>query len=84
MNDWQNMKTAPRDGTVVEIKNAYGLMPTYGRGKFDQHRGWIDASDPDKGWFDERSLFWRPDSGVDIESFNPTDEDWRRAVRMVR
>lgn len=28
--DWRPMKTAPRDGTPIEIKNTYGVAPWYG------------------------------------------------------
>lgn len=28
--DWQSMANAPRDGTVIEIENNYGVMPWYG------------------------------------------------------
>lgn len=27
---WQQMTTAPRDGTPVELKNSYGVVPWYG------------------------------------------------------
>jgi len=31
---WRSMWDAPRDGTPIEIKNNYGVMPTYSLDKF--------------------------------------------------
>lgn len=31
---WQNMDKAPRDGTIIEIRNAFGLLPTYSINKW--------------------------------------------------
>ena len=36
MAEWQPMDTAPRDGTVVEIRQSYGVAPWYAVAKVDQ------------------------------------------------
>jgi hypothetical protein len=80
---WSKMDTAPRDGTVIEIKNCYGLLPTYGLHRWDGS-SWRDASDPVRGLGSaEASFFWRPHTG-DVASYvdhNPSDADWQRIVR---
>jgi hypothetical protein len=30
LGGWRAMSTAPRDGTAIEIKDSYGLVPWYG------------------------------------------------------
>lgn len=43
---WRSMGRAPRDGTVIEIRNAYGLLPSYSInrwGDFGGYDAWVDA-----------------------------------------
>jgi hypothetical protein len=46
---WRPMSEAPRDGTVIEIRDAFGLLPTYSINRwadwadFGGHRAWVDA-----------------------------------------
>lgn len=43
---WRPMSSAPRDGTVIEVRNAFGLLPTYSIDKwadFGGQLGWVDA-----------------------------------------
>lgn len=86
--NWQPMSTAPRDGTVVEIKNSYGVAPTYSLGKWTDEglaHGRDGQMHPFKrdhaswfniksggGWISESSLSWRPYVG-DVDSYvDPT------------
>lgn len=85
-DDWQPIATAPRDGTLVELRCTYGVAPWYGL-----HR-WADeclASGPD-GWVsiktkpawvsadgkqsgsDEAYLSWRPFEGDPGTYVDPT------------
>lgn len=68
---WQPIATAPRDGTVIETKCDYGVMPWYGLHRFVDGM-WQDASNPHKGVSESRDLFWRPYNG-DVEKYiDPT------------
>lgn len=49
---WRLMSSAPRDGRVIEIKNSFGLKPTYGLFMWDD-------SGPKPGWWMQVSE--RPD-----------------------
>lgn len=86
-SDWQDMNSAPRDGTVVEIKNSYGLLPTYGLFQWDTNWGgkWSSATQPGSGLVSgvEHKFQWRPYAGdsANYVDYNPSDDDWRRAVR---
>ncbi len=84
---WCSMESAPRDGTWVEIKNCYGVAPSYSIARWTTH-GLAHSSDglvpyehsepqwssPDGGGFvNEGSLFWRPYEG-DVENYiDPTN-----------
>jgi hypothetical protein len=86
---WQPMETAPRDGTVIEVRNTYGVAPTYSLAKWGMGFGgerWQKATDPSSGWISESSLWWRPYAG-DVSAYvDPTggaQNDmayWRGAV----
>lgn len=82
--DWQTMETAPRDGTVVEIKNSYGLLPTFGLFRWERD-SWRSATNPRGGLMEgvEHKFSWRPHNGdlSTYRDYNPSIEDWRRAAR---
>lgn len=42
--DWRTMESAPRDATVVEIRNGYGLMPTYGLFRWTDEEWSMDSN----------------------------------------
>lgn len=56
---WKPVATAPRDGTVVEMLETYGIAPWYGRFKWVKG-DWISADDPNRGVHEDSCLFWRP------------------------
>ena len=85
--EWKNITTAPRDGTPIELKNDYGIMPTYSLCKWVSGRGWVDANDDCRGVIDGPHLTWRPFSG-DVQGYiDPTNgaqetvEYWQRGRR---
>lgn len=68
---WHEMDSAPRDGTVIELKNTYGLAPWYGLFKWTEH-GWEDAIQSGRTISDDDYINWRRYSG-EIESYqDPT------------
>lgn len=34
-DDWRRIESAPKDGTVIEIQNSFGIRPWYGLFKWD-------------------------------------------------
>jgi hypothetical protein len=70
-NAWQPIASAPRDGTIVEIENRYGVAPTYGIFRFVAG-GWQNANEPRRGAADEAYLRWRPYKGIAKEYVDPT------------
>jgi hypothetical protein len=64
--EWRMMDTAPRDGTVVEIKCCYGLHPWYGFYHYGKEtylgNVWIRHKDPSHFIIHgaESSCYWRP------------------------
>jgi hypothetical protein len=53
MNEWQPINTAPRDGTVIEIKCSHGIAPWYGLFKWTTER---------KAWGPNNSVYYYIDS----------------------
>jgi hypothetical protein len=47
--EWQPMSTAPRDGTVVELMNTYGVAPWYSIAKWTRHIDGVPTFYGDKG-----------------------------------
>ena len=89
MHEWQSMASAPRDGAIIEIKNSYGLLPTYGLFRWESSsafpgQGWRSAL-PDRGGLmdgSENQLRWRPYSGDPSAyvDYSPSMDEWRRAM----
>lgn len=83
---WNNITAAPRDGTVIEIQNNWGIAPTYGLYKWAQGRGWVDAADDCRGVGDGDHLSWRKHGGSVDGYRDPTggaqdtQEYWDRAI----
>jgi hypothetical protein len=82
---WRSMSTAPRDGSVIELRCTYGVAPWYGLFKWSNEvqtpdgrrvelgkKRWTDAIDVNKGVADESSLSWRPYSGAVENYVDPT------------
>lgn len=82
---WRPRETAPLDGTAVEIKNSYGVAPTYSLSKWDG-RYWQHVNNPNSGTCDGAHVSWRPYSGDPAAYVDPTGgaqdtvEYWDRAV----
>lgn len=68
---WKTMASAPRDGTVVELAETYGVAPWYGIYKF-KDKGWQKTSDPNSGVSEDNCLFWRPYKGDASKYKDPT------------
>ena len=67
---WKTVDSAPRDGTVVEMLQTYGVAPWYDL--FGWKDGaWISATKPNRGVL-ETCLFWRPFSGDVSKYVDPT------------
>lgn len=90
---WLSMDTAPRDGSVVEIKNSYGILPTYGLHRWAEdfpgsgRKGWQSATNPHMGLGDSEHVYqWRPYAGEpsDYVDYNPSEAEWVRAARNWR
>ncbi len=89
-NEWRNITEAPRDGSVIEIQNNYGIAPWYGIFKWVNERGWVDATDDNMGLGsdDGDHLSWRPFDGSPPSYVDPTNgaqdtnEYWLRACGM--
>lgn len=83
---WNNITEAPRDGTVIEVQNNWGIAPTYSICKWAEGRGWQDAADSSSGVTDGAHLSWRPYAGSVDAYLDPTggaqnsEEYWDRAV----
>lgn len=71
-SDWQDIVSAPRDGTPVELENCYGIRPTYSLCKWITGRGWVDASDDAHGVGDGPWLRWREYLGEPADYVDPT------------
>jgi len=72
-NDWLPIVSAPRDGTVIELKNDYGIAPWYGLHKWVVGRGWVDATDDSRGCGDGPWLSWRAYEGNPAGYIDPTN-----------
>jgi hypothetical protein len=83
---WNNIVEAPRDGTVIEIQNNWGIAPTYSICKWVDGRGWQDAADECRGVGDGAHLSWRPYEGQTSDYRDPTggaqnsQEYWDMAI----
>lgn len=83
---WNNITEAPRDGTVIEIQNNYGIAPTYSICKWVSGRGWQNAVNESSGVSDGPHLSWRPYVGAVDSYIDPTGgaqetrEYWDRAI----
>ncbi|KKM22606.1 hypothetical protein LCGC14_1623560 [marine sediment metagenome] len=87
-SEWRDITEAPRDGTVIEIQNNYGVAPTFRLSKWVSARGWVDATDENMGTSDGPHLSWRPFDGDPTVYVDPTggaqntNEYWLRACGM--
>ena len=85
---WSFMETAPRDGTLIEIKNSYGIAPKYCLARWtkeytNRQTGLIDTL-TDHSWiipgtnggpcYDfEFAFLWRPYDGDPDRYVDPTN-----------
>jgi len=90
-SDWMPMDTAPRDGTVIEVRCTYGVAPWYGLHKWVEDRygrRWCDAVDDRKSVDEGYYLTWRPYRGAIADYVDPTNGAqndsayWRRAIAV--
>ena len=88
--NWQQIQTAPRDGTPIEIRNSYGVAPTFSVCKWSD-RSWERLDGQDGGNpMDGPHLAWRPYHGDPRAYVDPTggaqltSEYWRRAAARSR
>lgn len=84
---WHEIDSAPRDGTVIEIKNSYGIAPYYGLYKWDG-LCWQSERDPSITIMTgNHDLSWRAYSGSVSDYRDPTGgaqetpEYWQDAAR---
>lgn len=82
-DDWRPIHTAPRNGTIIEIRCTYGVVPWYDLAKWTDERplygGGVIKTKP--AWilplkgdsvFSEESLTWRPYDGTLENYTDPT------------
>ena len=69
---WNNIQDAPRDGTVIEIQNNYGIAPTWNICRWERN-GWQNANDPNSGVGDGPWLSWKPYAGEVSDYRDPTN-----------
>jgi hypothetical protein len=91
---WLTMESAPRDGTIVEVRCTYGVAPWYGLYRWTNTNSpaaecgyeWTKATDSNMSVLDESCLMWRPYQGDVAAYVDPTGgaQDsgayWRAAV----
>ncbi len=88
---WKAIEDAPQDGTIVEIRNNYGVAPTYFLFSYVPgnvyHEGrWVSVKNPQMGLDGGPMVQWRPFAGDPQTYVDPThgmqkDRDyWRGAV----
>ena len=77
VDDWQHLSTAPRDGTVVEMRCTYGVAPWYGLFRWTNevigpdgtvlftrdYPEWVGYVDPSLSVTEDEHLRWRPYNG---------------------
>lgn len=94
MSEWQEMSTAPRDGTPIEVRCTYGIAPWYGLYIWgvepewpDSDPRWMQVGDPCAGICENMSFQWRPYQGDPLAYIDPTHgaqetmEYWQAASR---
>jgi hypothetical protein len=92
MNNWRSMESAPRDGTIIELRCTYGVAPWYGLHRwttegFTSDPRWNSVDKPNQSIAaDEEYLAWRPYAGSPENYVDPTGgaqndpRYWREAV----
>lgn len=72
---WKPVSTAPRDGTIIEMLETYGVAPWYGLFKWDKSFSksmtavtgkpyWQSIDKPSTAVSEDKCLFWRPYKGI--------------------
>lgn len=80
---WRSVKTAPRDGTVVEMIETFGVAPWYGLFQWTKGKSegtdrmppiWfqLDTRQPGTVVTEDECLFWRPYKGTVKDYVDPT------------
>ena len=60
---WQSIKSAPRDGTTIEMLETYGVAPWYGLFRWGTQygqSGWWQINRRGFSVMENECLFWRP------------------------
>jgi hypothetical protein len=85
--EWQPITTAPKDGTIIEVRCTYGVAPWYGlfhwtkqitlltqTGKLvtSDSPGWHKVGEEASGFSEGPSFSWRPYKGTATAYVDPT------------
>ena len=85
---WQLLSTAPREGSVIESLNAYGVAPTYALITYNKTEySWVFVdqqyilhSGKGAGLANSVCQFWRPYTGDPAKYVDPTHgQQWKTA-----
>jgi hypothetical protein len=79
---WVPMDSAPHDGTVIEIKNSYGVAPSYGLYRWIDDMGgrWAQVGQDNSSFDDGPKFSWRPYLGDPAHYVDPTHGAQRSAA----
>lgn len=61
--NWKKMKTAPKDGSLIEIKSVRQTYPLRGIRMWDTIRGWVNPLTDDISSIDQDWIRWKNYSG---------------------
>lgn len=80
---WQPISSAPKDGTVIEVRCTYGVAPWYGLFRWTKQitidgatfdsPGWHRVGDDRIGFTEDSTFTWRPYNGASSAYVDPTD-----------
>lgn len=68
---WQSMSSAPRDGSIIELRCDYGIAPWFGLFRWDGER-WSNAIRDGSSVSGEDTLTWRHTTAFTSNYVDPT------------